>query len=292
MISTETVSPRYATIEDWGLDDLVAGLIEGQYVAIGAVQAARPALAAAIGRAADRLAGGGRLIYVGAGTSGRIAMQDAAELPPTFSWPYERALSLIAGGDAAIQRAQEGAEDREDIAVVDLDAVGVSAADVVVGLAASGGTPYTAAALAHARALGALTVGIYNNAGGRIAEVAEIPVLLETGAEVVAGSTRMKAGTAQKVALNCFSTGVMIQLGFVYRGRMVEMRPTNVKLHERAARMVAELADVDIAEARRALEEANGSIKIATVMLTHKLDSAAATALIEKSGGNLRAAMA
>ena len=292
MTSTETVSARYATLEDWGLDDLVAGLVESQFTAIAAVQAARGAITLAVERGADRLAQGGRLIYVGAGTSGRIAMQDAAELPPTFSWPYERAISLIAGGDAAIQRAQEGAEDREDMGRADLDAVHVSAADVVIGLAASGGTPYTAAALAHARSLGALTIGIYNNAGGRIAEACEIPVLLDTGPEVLAGSTRMKAGTAQKVALNCLSTGIMIQLGFVYRGRMVEMKPTNVKLHERAARMVAELADADIAAARRALREANGSIKVATVMLTHQLDCASATARVAAAGGNLRAAMA
>lgn len=292
MISTETVSARYATLEDWSVDDFVAGLVESQFTAISAVQAARGPLAKAISAAAERLADGGRLIYVGAGTSGRIAMQDAAELPPTFSWPYDRALSLIAGGDAAIQRAQEGAEDSEAMALADLASVSLSAADVVIGLAASGNTPYTAAALARARAVGALAIGLYNNAGGRIGAVSDIAILIETGPEVLAGSTRLKAGTAQKVALNCLSTGIMVQLGFVYRGRMVEMKPTNVKLHERAARMVAELADVDIAAARAALTEADGSIKLATVMLAHGISAAAATARIAETGGTLRAALA
>lgn len=290
--STESASSRFSTLEDWSTTDLVTGILEGQFSAISAVQAASAALAEAIDRGAERLARGGRLVYLGAGTSGRLATQDAAELPPTFSWPYERAISLMAGGQGAIFHAVEGAEDREELAVQGLDEIGVAENDVVIGLAASGRTPYAIAGLVHARSKGALTIGIFNNRGGRLGEVAEIPVLLETGAEILAGSTRMKAGTAQKAALNCISTGVMIRLGFVYRGLMVEMKPTNVKLQDRAVKMVSALTDADYATAEQALGEAGGVIKLATVMLLKSVGREAAEALLARAGGNLRTALA
>lgn len=291
MSTTESASPRFSGIEDWGSNDLVLGILEGQFAAIAAVQAAAPALAEAIDRGAERLAKGGRLIYMGAGTSGRIATQDAAELPPTFNWPYERALSLMAGGSTALTLAAEGAEDSEELAQADLDGVNVGPNDVVIGLAASGRTPYAIAGLVHARKAGALTIGIFNNPGGKLGEVADIAVLLETGSEFLAGSTRMKAGTAQKAALNCISTGVMIKLGFVYRGLMVEMKPTNVKLVDRAAKMVAALTGADYATAREILDIADGSIKLATVMLEKNVDLLAAGKLIDAAGGNLRKAL-
>lgn len=289
--TTETASARFATIEDWSSQELVTGIVEGQFAAIGAVQGATAALAEAIDKAAERLAAGGRLIYMGAGTSGRIATQDAAELPPTFNWPYERALTLMAGGAGALTHAAEGAEDSEEEAVDSLKGVAVSANDVVIGIAASGRTPYVIAGLRFAREAGALTIGLYNNRGGKVGEAAEIPILIETGAELLAGSTRMKAGTAQKVALNAISTGVMIKLGFVYRGLMVEMRPTNVKLHERAARMVADLTGADMETARRTLSECDGVIKLATVMLAKGVGRANAEAALERAGGNLRKAL-
>ncbi len=291
MSTTESASPRFAGIEDWGSSDLVLGIVEGQFAAIAAVQAAAPALAEAIDRGAERLAKGGRLIYMGAGTSGRIATQDAAELPPTFNWPYERALSLMAGGSTALTLAAEGAEDSEELAQADLDRVQVGPNDVVLGLAASGRTPYAIAGLVHARKAGALTIGIFNNPGGRLGEVADIAVLLSTGSEFLAGSTRMKAGTAQKAALNCISTGVMIKLGFVYRGMMVEMKPTNVKLVDRAAKMVAALTGADYDTARQTLDIADGSIKLATVMLEKGVDALAAGKALEAAGGNLRKAL-
>ena len=291
MSTTESASPRYATLEDWSSSDLVAGILEGQYAAIAAVQAACAQIAEAIDRSAERLARGGRLIYLGAGTSGRIATQDAAELPPTFNWPYERAITLMAGGKEAVFHAAEGAEDSEQLAIDALDGIGISENDVVIGLAASGRTPYAIGGLAHARARGALTIGIFNNRGGRLGEVADVPILIETGVEVLSGSTRMKAGTAQKAVLNCISTGVMVRLGFVYRGLMVEMRPTNVKLQDRAAKMVATLADADYATASNALEQAEGSIKLATTMLVLGLDRAAAERRLDAVAGNLRAAL-
>lgn len=291
MSSTESASARYATLENWSSQDLVAGIVEGQFAAIAAVQAASAPLAEAIDRAAERLERGGRFIYLGAGTSGRIAGQDAAELPPTFNWPYERAINLMAGGRDAVFRAVEGAEDHEELAVAALDDAGVGPDDVVIGLAASGRTPYAIGGLIHARGKGALTIGIFNNRGGRLGEVCDIPILIETGIEVLAGSTRMKAGTAQKAALNAISTGVMIKLGFVYKGLMVEMRPSNVKLRDRAAKMVATLTGADYDTALATLDAADGVIKLATVMLTLGLDRAQAEARLAAGNGNLRRAL-
>ena len=291
MSTTEAASPRYAALEDWSSSDLVAGILEGQYAAIAAVQAANAGIAEAIDRGAERLARGGRLVYLGAGTSGRIATQDAAELPPTFNWPYERAISLMAGGRDALFHAAEGAEDSEQLAIDALDDIQIDAKDVVIALAASGRTPYAVGGVVHARSKGALTIGIFNNRGGRLGEVADIPILLETGVEVLSGSTRMKAGTAQKAALNCISTGIMIQLGFVYRGLMVEMRPTNVKLQDRAVKMVAALSDADYDAAKTALDTAGGSIKLAATMLSLGLDRGAAQERLDAAGGNLRRAL-
>ena len=244
----------------------------------------------AIEAAALRLADGGRLIYAGAGTSGRIAAQDAAELPPTFNWPYERAVPVMAGGEQALIRAAEGAEDSRELAETALRDLKVNANDVVIALAASGRTPFAIAALDYARSVGALAIGIYNNKGGKLGEAADIAILLETGAEILAGSTRMKAGTAQKAALNCLSTGVMTKLGFVYRGKMVEMRASNIKLQERAALMVRDLTGADLDTARQAFET-GGSIKIATVMLLKSVSSAQAVALLDAAKGNLRKAL-
>jgi len=289
--STESASPRFADIEHWSNLDLVDGMIESQFTAIAAVRAAGPALARAIDAAAARLADGGRLIYAGAGTSGRIAAQDAAELPPTFNWPYERAIPVMAGGEPALLRAAEGAEDSREAAQQALIDLGTGPKDVVVALAASGRTPFAIAALDHGRQVGALAIGIFNNPGSRLGEAADIPILLETGAEFLAGSTRMKAGTAQKAALNVLSTGVMIRLGFVYRGKMVEMRPTNVKLQERAVKMVAELTDASEETARQTLATTGGSIKLATVMLLKSLTREEAEATVARAHGNLRDAL-
>lgn len=291
MIKTETVARRFATLEDWSSLDLVEGILEGQFSAIAAVHGARGVVAEAIEKSAARLERGGRFIYVGAGTSGRISTQDAAELPPTFNWPYARAISIMAGGNGAFIEAVEGAEDSETEAPQMLDAHAVGPNDVVIGLAASGRTPFTIAGLAHARAKGALTIGIHNNPGGQVGAVSEIDILLDTGAEILAGSTRMKAGTAQKVALNCISTGVMVRLGYVYRGLMVEMRPTNHKLRERAVDIVVRLTGAQGALARQRLVETDYSIKLTTLMIAKGLDRDGAEAALEAAGGNLRIAM-
>lgn len=291
MGGTEGASARFANIEEWSTAELVDGIIETQLAAVAAVRAAAPAIAEAIAAASGRLRRGGRLIYAGAGTSGRIAAQDAAELPPTFSWPRERAVPIIAGGPGALLQAVEGAEDDGDAARNALAALDLAPDDVVIGVAASGRTPYVAAALESARAAGSLAIGVFNNPGAPLAGLAEIVIIVDTGEELVAGSTRMKAGTAQKVVLNCISTGVMVDLGFVYRGRMVEMRATNAKLAVRAERMVAELAGCQPEHARRALAEAGGNIKLATVMLVRSVTRPEAERLLEAASGNLRAAL-
>lgn len=288
---TENAAGRYADIDNWSTRELVDGMVESQFTAIAAVSGARADLSRAIDAIAERLGATGRLIYLGAGTSGRIGAQDGAELPPTFSWPYERAVTLMAGGPGALLKAVENAEDSTTAAADGLDRLGLTPSDVVIGLAASGSTPYVVAGLEHARRKGALTVGMLNAPGGKVGEVAEIAILLDTGPEFLAGSTRMKAGTSQKVALNILSTGVMVRLGFVYRGKMVEMRATNAKLRERAIRMVSELTGASPEAARAALEEAGGTIKLATVMLLKSLDRSAAEAALVAAGGNLRRAL-
>jgi N-acetylmuramic acid 6-phosphate etherase len=291
MTTTESASSRFAALEDYSSLDMVEAILEGQFAAIAAVHAARDVLAEAIDKSAERIARGGRLFYIGAGTSGRIATQDAAELPPTFNWPPERAISLMAGGENAFIEAVEGAEDSETEAPAALDANGLTADDVVIGIAASGRTPFTIAGLAHARANGALTIGIYNNKGGKVGSASEIDILIDTGAELLAGSTRMKAGTAQKVALNCISTGVMVKLGFVYRGLMVEMRPSNEKLRGRAADIVSALTGADTATATDTLKATDWSIKLATVMLTKNIAQDEAGARLAGADGNLRKAL-
>lgn len=291
MKTTENAAGRYADIDNWSTRELVDGMVESQFTAIAAVAGARADLSRAIDAIAERLGATGRIIYLGAGTSGRIGAQDGAELPPTFNWPYERAVALMAGGPGALVKAVENAEDSTTAAADSLDALGLINADVVIGLAASGSTPYVVAGLEHARRKGALTIGMLNSAGGKVGEVADIAILLDTGSEFLAGSTRMKAGTSQKVALNIISTGVMIRLGFVYRGKMVEMRATNDKLRERSVRMVSELTGATPEVARATLEQAGGVIKLATVMLLKSLSRDEAEASIAAAGGNLRRAL-
>lgn len=289
--TTESSSKRYATIEKWPVNDLVDGIIEGQFSAIAAVQNASAVIADAADAICAKLEDGGRIIYTGAGTSGRLATLDAAELPPTYNFPPERAISLMAGGKDAFLVAKEGAEDDRNAAIADLKAVELSNHDVLIGVAASGNTPYVASALEYAEKTGCVTVAIFNNPHGLVGKLAQYPILLPTGAEFVAGSTRMKAGTAQKVALNTLSTAVMIRLGYVYQGLMVEMKPTNAKLHKRAEEMVATLTGCDLVKASAALEAGGRSIKTATVMIKCGVAAEKAEAMLKHAGGNLRRAL-
>ena len=291
MTSTETAAQRFTDIAGWTTDEMVDAMVEGQLAAIAAVHAVRGALARAVDAAADRLGAGGRLIYLGAGTSGRIATLDAAELPPTFGWPAGQARSLMAGGAAAYIEAAEGAEDDVTAPVAALDGLDLTARDVVIGVAASGRTPFVRAGLRHARAGGALTIAVVNNPGTVISHEAEIAIEPATGAEVLAGSTRMKAGTAQKAVLTCLTTGIFLRLGYVYRGRMVEMAPTNDKLQARAIEMIMDLTDAPQDAVVAALEAGGQSIKTAVVMLQRQVSPKDAAALLDHAGGRLQKAL-
>ena len=206
---TEDVSARFADLDGWPTRDSVEAMFEAQLAAVAAVRPALGAIADAADEAAAALHRGGRLVYAGAGTSGRVGVQDGAELPPTFDWPFERLVFAMAGGQGALVKSAEGAEDDEAAGARAMDEALIGPDDVVIGVAASGTTPYTVAAVRRAAERGAVTVGVANNAGAPLLAVARHKVLAETGAEVVAGSTRMKAGTAQKVVLNLFSTAVL-----------------------------------------------------------------------------------
>uniref|UniRef100_A0A9E7ZKD3 N-acetylmuramic acid 6-phosphate etherase n=1 Tax=Bosea sp. NBC_00436 TaxID=2969620 RepID=A0A9E7ZKD3_9HYPH len=289
-MATEDVSARFQDLDAWGDLDILKALYEGQLAAVAAIATSLPAIAEAVAAAVPRLEAGGRLIYAGAGTSGRIGVQDGAELTPTFDWPAERLGFAIAGGDEAILHAVENAEDSVDDGTEAMRRAEIGPNDVVIGLAASGRTPYTLAAIGEAKARGALTVGVANNRGSALLRTADLGILIETGEEVVAGSTRMKAGTAQKIVLNLFSTLLMIRLGRVYRGLMVHMRVTNAKLRHRAAEMVDTITGCGMEAATRHLDRAHGDVKRAT-LLASGADVALAETLLARHRGNLRLAL-
>lgn len=261
MDETERADETLRDLETRPPAAILTALLAGQRRALDAVEAALPDIERAANDAAGRLRERGRLIYCGAGTSGRIGLLDAVELGPTFDWPDERRHVALAGGEASLMRAREGAEDDTAAGRAALHALQPTPADVLLALAASGRTPFTLAAAQAAREADALTVGFANNPGTPLLLVCEHPILLRTGPEVVAGSTRLAAGTAQKAALNLFSTLLMIRLGKVFRGRMVDMRPTNAKLKVRAGRIVREVTGCSEGEALAALQACQGSIR-------------------------------
>jgi N-acetylmuramic acid 6-phosphate etherase len=288
-MSTEAGLARFRDAETWPTEEGLAAMLDSQGMALFAVRQALPALAGAVTAAASRLRDTGRLVYAGAGASGRLAVQDGVELYPTFGWPHERLATLVAGGDAALTRSVEGAEDDHEAGAEAADGLRLGETDVVLALAASGATPYTCAVLAAARRAGALTVGMANNAGSRLLLGAEHPVFLATGPEFLPGSTRMAAGTAQKVALNLFSTRLMTELGRVYRGLMVGVVASNAKLVARAQRIVAELSGAAPDVAAHAYEAADGDIRLAVLMLDGE-GRTAAQARLDACGGDLRRA--
>ena len=288
---TEIAHPEHAELDLYPLERLVATLVDDQFEAVSAVRAAATDLARAVEAAVPRMLAGGRLIYVGAGTSGRLGLLDSVELPPTFSWPPERAIALLAGGPSALLHAVEGAEDDEAQGAADVAAQQAGANDVLLAIAASGRTPYVLGALRQARAAGALTIGIANNPGSRVAADADIGVTLDTGPEIISGSTRLKAGTAQKIALNTFSSALMVRLHKVYGNLMVDMKATNAKLVQRAINLTMQASGADAEAARRALESCDFRIKIAVVALKHGIGVQAAAARLEQAGGALRSAL-
>ena len=266
-------------------------MIEGQFSAVAAVRAARLAIEEAARAMEARLLEGGRLIYAGAGTSGRIAVQDGAELMPTFSWPQDRLLLLIAGGDQALTQAVEGAEDQAEHALALVKSHRIGSEDVLIAAAASGTTPFTLACLRGAKVAGALTIGIANNPGTALLTESDYPIFLDTGAEPIAGSTRMKAGTAQRITLNLLSSLLMIRLGRVYEGLMGDVQATNLKLTKRSEDMLIHLTGKSVEVVREALIRADGSVKLA-VLLLQGCTPAEAKTLLDRCGGRLRVALA
>jgi len=290
-LPTEARNPRTTALDAMPVPDLLAVMNAEDAQVPHAVRTALPAITRAVDVVAGALRAGGRLIYLGAGTSGRLGLLDAAECPPTFGTDPAQVTGVIAGGADAVLAAVEGAEDDGRRAAADLDAVGLEARDVVVGLSASGSTPYVVHGLEHARALGAATISVACNPGALVGRHADIPIEVDTGPEVLTGSTRLKAGTAQKLVCNMISTAAMVRLGKAYENLMVDVRPTNAKLDHRARRIVAEATGEDAATAASALDAASGSAKVAIVMLLTGRGAEDARELLVAADGRVRGAL-
>lgn len=288
-LTTEARNPRTTHIDELPTVEMLAVINDEDAGVAAAVRAELAQIARAVDGIAERFARGGRLFYIGAGTSGRLGVLDASECPPTFSVPPTLVQGLIAGGDSALRRSSEHSEDSREEGARDLAAAGFGSADTLVGIAASGRTPYVLGALEYARTLGALTIGLSCVAGSPVASTAEIAITPVTGPEVLTGSTRLKAGTATKLVLNMISTGVMIRTGATYGNLMVNVQPTNAKLVDRAERIIATAAGCDAEAARRLLAEA-GSVK--TAILMHAgLSREEAESRLAAAGGILSQAM-
>ena len=285
---TERPNPASEDLDQLPTASLVALFCANDLLPQQAVAAAAPALAAAIDAIAARLADGGRLFYLGAGTSGRLGVLDAAECPPTFCSPPELVQGVLAGGAAALLRSSEGLEDLRDAGRDDLIERGFGPADALVGIAAGGTTPYVLGGLAHGRAIGALTVAMACVPTEQVPMPCDIDIRLLTGPELLTGSTRLKAGTATKMALNILSTGVMVRLGKVYGNRMVDVAVTNSKLEDRALRILRDLAGVPRHEGVGLLQRAGGSVRLALLMAASGLEAEAAQAALERHGPGLR----
>jgi N-acetylmuramic acid 6-phosphate etherase len=288
---TEQPHPGHPQLDAYDTAALVAAFVADQAAAAAAVAAAAPSLVRAVESALPRLQAGGRLIYVGAGTSGRLGVLDSVELLPTFSWPPQRALSLLAGGPQAMFLAVEGAEDRPEQGDAELAALRPGPQDVVLLIAASGSTPYTRGAAAAARRAGALTIGLANNPGAALLADCEIGILLDTGPELISGSTRLKAGTAQKIALNSLSSSLMVRLNKVHGNLMVDLRATNAKLAARALWLTQRASGAEEHQARAALAASDDSVKVAVLMLKAGIDAATARARLEAAAGSIRRAL-
>jgi N-acetylmuramic acid 6-phosphate etherase len=291
MLNTETPSHLHTNLDLYPTAQLAEAIIDDQFNALQAVRKAAPALAQAVDEAVPRIEAGGRLIYVGAGTSGRLGVLDGVELLPTFSWPNERALSLLAGGKQAMFVAVEGAEDDAETGSAEMHALAPGIHDVVLLIAASGTTPYVLGALDTAKKAGALTIGIANNPDAPVCTRSAIAVTLDTGSEIISGSTRLKAGTAQKIALNTFSSALMVRLHKVYGNLMVDVKPTNIKLLKRTVSLTMHATGKDEALCRSILEECDFHVKTAIVAIEKQLSVAAAGDLLDQHGGNLRQAL-
>ncbi|MGV2289196.1 N-acetylmuramic acid 6-phosphate etherase [Trinickia sp. YCB016] len=289
---TEMPNPLHTELDLYSADDLIDVLIDDQRNALKAVWESREKLAEAVREALPRMRDGGRLIYVGAGTSGRLGLMDSVELYPTFSWPKHRAIALLAGGSRAIRESIEGAEDDERQGASDILSVEPAPNDVVLAIAASGRTPYVLGALRAARKAGALTIGLANNPNASVVTEAHIGIVLDTGPEVISGSTRLKAGTAQKIALNSFSSALMVGLNKVYGNLMVDLRPTNAKLIHRSVNLTTHATGASDELARRTLESCGFQVKVAIVALKRGIGVTEAESQLAAVDGSVRRAIA
>ncbi|WP_168386129.1 N-acetylmuramic acid 6-phosphate etherase [Erwinia amylovora] len=288
---SETRNPDTLDLDKLSTLEMVTKFNQQDATVAGAVSLTLPQVADAVDAAAAALSAGGRLIYIGAGTSGRLGVLDASECPPTFGVPNDMVIGLIAGGPAALVTSIEGAEDDERLGVSDLQALNINANDMVVGLAASGRTPYVTAALRYARQLGCRTAGISCNPHSPLALEAGIAILPLVGPEALTGSTRLKSGTAQKLVLNMISTGAMVKIGKVYQNLMVDMRASNIKLVDRARRMVCEATGCESQQAEAALKQTQYEVKSAILMLLTDLSAGQAKQSLSAHNGFLRAAL-
>ena len=291
MLTTETPSAQHTALDLYPTQQLIEVLIDDQLTAVIAVRTASPQITDAVTQALPRILNGGRLIYVGAGTSGRLGVLDSVELFPTFSWPNNRAIGVLAGGHQAMFTAVEGAEDNAAQGAADLLALKVQKNDVVLLLAASGATPFVMGALQAARDCGALTIGFANNVNAPVTTKADIGITLNTGNEIISGSTRLKAGTAQKIALNTFSSALMIKLNKVYGNLMVDLKPTNAKLLRRAISLTMFATGCDEASASATLKQSDQHVKTAVVALLNQSSVASARERLAQSDGNVRQAL-
>ncbi|EDY39111.1 glucokinase regulator family protein [Cyanobium sp. PCC 7001] len=289
---TEQANPLSATLDQLPTAALVDLFCRNDLEPQRAVAEAAPALTAAVEAITRRLRDGGRLFYLGAGTSGRLGVLDAAECPPTFCTPPELVQGVLAGGAPALLRSSEGLEDLEEAGRSDLEERGFGPGDCLVGVAAGGTTPYVRGGLQHARAIGALAIAMACVPADQVPMPCSIDIRLLTGPELLAGSTRLKAGTATKMALNILSTGVMVRLGKVYGNRMVDVAVTNAKLEDRALRILRDLAGVDRSRGAELLERSGGSVKLALLMEASGLEADRARALLETHGPSLRDTLA
>ncbi len=290
-LSTESAHPRAHNLDKLDTSSLVCAFVDDQLEAVESVRQAMPQLTRAVNAMWPRIQHGGRLIYVGAGTSGRLGLLDCVELGPTFSWPQERSIALLAGGNEALFQAVEGAEDNEDAGYATIYDAKVEVDDCIIILAASGRTPFCIGALKAAKKLGALTIAVVNNIDAPLAKYADIAVELLTGAEVLAGSTRLKAGTAQKIALNSLSSALMVKLDKVYDNLMVDVKVTNEKLRIRACHLVMKITEINEEEAFDLLACCNYEVKTAVIMAKTGKNADDARQILSHHGSNLGQAL-
>lgn len=284
---TETAGTKYQNLHSMSVAELAHAMNENDQMVATAVNREMKTIVSAIEQIVPRMKLGGRIIYIGAGTSGRLGVLDASECPPTFNARPDQVMGIIAGGDGALRKSVEGAEDDAQMAISDLTKLDLSAADTVVGIAASGRTPYVIAGLDYARSRGALAVGLACNKGTEVGRRADIGIEIDCGPELIMGSTRMKSGTATKMVLNMISTIVMVRLGKVYKNYMVDMQTSNAKLQTRSVNMISAILDIDKETALNGLLKANGNVRKALIMLANNVSLERAEEMLTTTSNDL-----